>query len=193
MERTEQHEGAQDALRADDSSVCYRYFGIEHYRPVYQCGIGTIATTHGARLSALFGRTLAHTWVLWDVGDDSWFCDAPVLFDFGDAQLEIQHNKLDELSITWNTIDPLSPVTWPDSALAWRNDAIPDLERLRGQPVVAGELLEWRVHGPDLANGMVAVGITFEHGQVLVHNALDENGLEFGRPRAEYRAWSADS
>lgn len=165
-------------------------FGIGDYWPVCQRGIEAVAATHGAHLTSLLGRTLEHAWVLWDVQADSWFADAPVVFDFGDEQLEIQHHKLDELSITWGAIDARAPVTWPESELVWRDDAIPDLERLHGQRVTAGELFEWL--GPDLANGMVAVGITFEHGQVLVYNALDENGLGFGRPDPEYRSWSAD-
>lgn len=169
------------------------YFGIEHYKPEYQHGLDAIATKHGDRLDALAGRVLGRAWVLWDVEDDSWFADAPVMFDFGAEQLEVQHDKFDELSITWSTIDARSEVRWPGSKLVWRDDALAGLSRLHGQRVLAGQLLEWRGPEPDLATGMVAVGVVFENGRVLVHNALDENGLDFGRPGPEYRSWSPDT
>ncbi|MFJ3405231.1 hypothetical protein [Promicromonospora sp. NPDC090134] len=175
-----------------DASASW-YFGIEHYKTEYQRGLDAIATRHGDRLNALAGRALSHAWVLWDVEDDSWFADAPVLFDFGDEQLEVQHNKFDELSITWNTIDARSSVRWPESKLVWRDDALAGLSLLHGQRVLAGQLFEWRGPEPDLANGMVAVGVVFENGRVLVYNALDENGLDFEQPRPEYQLHSRNT
>ncbi|MEV0890134.1 hypothetical protein [Promicromonospora sp. MEB111] len=175
----------------DDSASWY--FGIEHYKTEYQHGLDAITARHGDRLDALAGRVLRRTWVLWDAEDDSWFSDAPVLFDFGNEQLEIQHYKFDELSITWNTIDARSAVRWPESELVWSDDALAGLSHLHGQRVLAGQLLEWRGPDPDLANGMVAVGVVLENGRVLVYNALDENGLDFGQPRPEYRSWSLDT
>jgi hypothetical protein len=158
------------------------YFGIRDYRADWQPGRDA-AAAHGKHLARLAGRTLTHAWLLWDVHDDEWFADAPVLLDFEGEQLEIQHRKFDDLSLTWNTVTPdTNPFPWADFTLRWRNDVVAG----SGEAVSAVELLEWR--GQDMARGMVAVSIVLAHGRVTVHNALDENGLAFGPPEHEYHA-----
>ncbi|MGN9796143.1 hypothetical protein ACTMTU_34295 [Streptomyces sp. OZ13] len=98
-------------------------------------------------------------------------------------QLEIQHQKFDDLSLTWNTVTPdTNPFRWADFTLRWRNDLVTG----SGEAVSAVELLEWR--GQDMARGMVAVSMVLAQGRVTVHNALDENGLAFGPPEPEYHA-----
>ncbi|MEV6761463.1 hypothetical protein AB0N16_12585 [Streptomyces sp. NPDC051105] len=48
-------------------------------------------------------RALTHAWLVWDVQDSEWFSDCPVLLDLTGEQVEINHAKFDDLSITWNT------------------------------------------------------------------------------------------
>lgn len=169
------------------------YFGIQGYEPQWLNGLSAISAAHGARLQALAGHQLRHAWLLWDQ-DDEWFADAPVLLDFGHEQVEINHKKFDDLSITWNTIDPVKQPTWtygdwhPDNyifQLAWRHDARAELASLQGQHVQTVELLEHG--GGDMADGMVAVSFAFPDGRVTISNGLDENSLEFGGPDPNYR------
>ena len=107
------------------------------------------------------------------------------MLDFAGEQLEIQHQKFDDLSLTWNTIDPFQHVPYPDFDLVWRDDAVAELTRLQTRTVTAVDLLEYR--GADMANGMVAVGIRFGDDYLVVQNNLDENGLAFGSPQREYQ------
>ncbi|MFI0732130.1 hypothetical protein ACH4S9_24515 [Streptomyces sp. NPDC021225] len=155
-------------------------FGIQDYRPRWMSGPRAVGQVHGARLRTLISRPLTRLWVVWDLEDDEWFPDCPVLLDFDGEQVEINHWKLDELSLTWNAIDPRRPVEWPGFALRWRDDAIPEAAPLLGQPVRNVELLEWT--GTDAARGTVDVGFVFPHGRITVYNALDENGLSFAPP-----------
>lgn len=160
------------------------YFGIQGYTPRWRNGLPATATAHGPRLRGLVGRSLCHAWLLWDLDDDTWFADGPVLLDFDREQVEINHQKFDDLSITWNTIDPAGRRTWTDGEddhgfrLAWRDDARAELSALHGQRLAEVDLLEYV--GGDLADGMVAVGFTFPAGRVAISNGLDENRLEFG-------------
>lgn len=134
----------------------------------------------------LSGRRLTRTFVVWDLEDDAWFSDGLVLLDFEGEQVEIVHQKFDELSITWNTVDPSQPLDWGGQGLrlAWRPDVPGELVGLSGQRLQDVELLEWA--GEDMARGMVAVGFTFPYGRVTIYNALDENGMEFGVPDHRY-------
>lgn len=162
----------------------YPYLGIEGYQPSWQHGLASIRTRHGRRLAGLVGRRLSHAWLVWDRDADEWFADAPVLLDFDGDQLAIQHQKFDDLSITWATADPNKPVSFLEFDLAWRSGATSDLANLEGRHLREISLLEWR--GGDMADGMVAVHLRFDDGQLTVYNALDENGLSFTSPMAQY-------
>ncbi|MEU4389832.1 hypothetical protein [Kribbella sp. NPDC023855] len=168
------------------------YFDIEGYQPQWLNGRRAIADAHGQRLAALVGRRLDRIWLVWDRGADEWFADGPVLLDFGGEQVELNHQKFSDLSITWNTIDPVGQATWSNGdpevysfSLAWRHDARPELEIFRGRQLTAVELLEWA--GGDIADSMVATSFVFTDDRLTISNALDENALELGTPQASYR------
>ncbi|SFW91656.1 hypothetical protein [Amycolatopsis australiensis] len=169
------------------------FFDIEGYEPRWLTGRQAIVSAHGARLAALAGRRLTGAWLAWDLDDGTWFADAPVLLGFEGEQVELCHHKFDELSITWRTADPLRRARWtfgddPAIRLAWRTGARAELAELQGRRLRSVELLEWA--GDDLARGMVAPRFAFaDGGAVTVHNALDENGLEFGEPDPAYRRY----
>lgn len=163
-------------------------FGIEGYRPQWLNGRSAVEAGHGQQLRALIGRPLIHAWLVWDVQDDEWFSDCPVLLDFTGERIEINHQKFDDLSITWNTVDPHQPVLWPGFDLKWRHDMRPELHALQGQVLQDVELLEWT--GSDMAQGTVAVSFRFPRSQLTIANALDENGLTFGPPGSGYRRHS---
>ncbi|QFZ18395.1 hypothetical protein [Saccharothrix syringae] len=170
------------------------HFGIQGYEPRWLNGLSATTAAHGRRLRALVGRSLRHAWLLWDLDADEWFADGPVLLDFDGEQVEVDHRKFDDLSVTWNTVDPSGQPAWnhgdqghPDDyvfRLAWRHDARAELVALRRQPLQAVELLEYA--GGDMADGMVAVSFAFPGGRVTVSNGLDENSLEFGPPGPAY-------
>ncbi|MEU4834319.1 hypothetical protein [Streptosporangium sp. NPDC023615] len=171
-------------------------FGISGYRPAWLSGSSVVAAAHGGRLAMLEGRRLTRALLVWDLDEDAWFPDGLVLLDFEGEQVEIVHQKFDEISITWNTVDPAQPLDWAGEGLrlTWRGDEPDELVSLRGRRVRAVELLEWT--GDDMAQGAVAVGFLFSHGRLTIYNALDENGMEFGDPDQRYtrqrlRGWCA--
>ena len=159
-------------------------FGIDGYRPHWLNDRAAVLAGHGERLRALIGRPLTRTWLVWDVQDEVWFPDCPVLLDFAGVQVEVNHQKFDDLSISWNTIHPHRPVRWPDFDLRWRADPLPELRALRGRTLRDLELLAWA--GDDLARGTLALSFRFPDARLTVVNALDENGLAFGPPDGRY-------
>ncbi|MGW6444548.1 hypothetical protein [Lentzea sp. NPDC055074] len=132
-------------------------YGIKGYEPAWQNGAASVMASHGDRLRALVGRRLTNAWLVWDAEDDEWFADCPVALDFDGAQVEINHQKFDDLSLTWNTVRSDRAVFWSDAFdLSWRNDAIPALAALHGQTLQTADLLEWT--GEDMAHGALALG-----------------------------------
>ena len=159
-------------------------FGIPDYRPEWLSGRSAVTATHGKRLARLAGRRLTRTLLVWDLDADEWFADCPVILEFEGEQVEINHWKFDEISITWNAIDPARAPDWPDFQLAWRDDVPDELTALVGHACSAVELLMWKDR--DLAEGTVSLGFGFPNGHVTIYNALDENGMEFALPGADY-------
>ncbi len=124
--------------------------------------------------------------MVWDLDDDAWFSDGLILLDFDGEQVEIVHQKFDQISITWNTVDSAQPLDWAGEGfrLVWRDDVLGELAALREQRLQAVELLEWTAE--DMARGTVAISFAFPDDRVTVYNALDENGLDFGPPDHRY-------
>jgi hypothetical protein len=172
------------------------YFGIQGYEPQWLNGRRAVTAAHGRRLHTLIGRRLTRSWLVWNRHDDHWFADCPVLLDFDGEQVEINHRKFDDLSITWNTIDPSRPITWTygdsedpeDFPLTWRDDACMRLAALNGQQLHSIELLEWGGGDTDRASEMVPVTFGFANDRITITNALDENAIEFGPSHPTYRS-----
>ncbi|SDK33789.1 hypothetical protein SAMN05428985_103652 [Nocardioides sp. YR527] len=62
---------------------------------------------------------------------------------------------------------------------------MPALDQFRGEVLRECSLQEWT--GDDIANGMVAVGLTFDEGGFLVSNGLDENRIDVGPTGPRFR------
>ena len=63
----------------------------------------------------LEGRKLTRALLVWDLDEDVWFSDGLILLDFEGEQVEIVHQKFDEISMTWNTVDPAQPLDWAET------------------------------------------------------------------------------
>jgi hypothetical protein len=166
-------------------------FGIQEYRPTWLAGGASIDIVHGERLRALAGSVVHHVWLVWDLEEDVWFRDTPVLVEVGGTTVSVDHQKFDELCLTWNVLDPSRPIEWSGGSLAWCPDPLPELKHLLDQKVRSVDLLEWCGDQDDMANGMAAIGFTLESTHLTIFNALDENGLEFGPPGLHYRYFSS--
>ncbi len=172
-------------------------FGLPGYVPTWTNDLDALVTTQSGRLGDLVGRRLVGASLMWDAKRDVWWADGPVVLDFDGVRLEINHQKFDDLSITWDTIDLDRPIRWAGSRrpkLRWRHDVPQDLAELHGRPVTGVQLLRWASDDPtDLGNGSPEVGFAFGVREMTVFNALDENGLWFGPLGRHHQVvWSAD-
>ncbi|GLY04266.1 hypothetical protein [Actinoplanes sp. NBRC 101535] len=157
-------------------------FRMSGYQPRWLQGYDAVVAQHGQRLAGLAGRTLRHVWLTWD-SDDTWVSDWPVLLDFGTDQVEINHYKTDDVSITFSSIDPSRPID-SDYGFVWRRDALRQLQALAGQQLRHARVLEPADNrGSDEP---LAIAFTFVAGYLAIYNHRDDNGLLF-EPDKEWR------
>jgi hypothetical protein len=163
------------------------HLGISGFQPQWLSGFRKIHAAHAERLAGLPGRRLTASAVVRFSEDDDWYADCPVILAFENEQIEVSHQKFDDLSITWNTINTGEPIAgWDESELTplWRFDD-DRLTPLHDQVLQEIALLEYV--GQDMANGMVAVEFAFPSGLIRIANALDENVIETSVAGPEFR------
>ena len=148
------------------------------------------------RLLSLLGQSLVATWIVWDQERDEWFADEPVVLQFSQDRIAIVFARLDELSVTWNTIDLQATPNWWGCYeyldLQWRESGNEILAAnvgatLSGISVVEMFSLTTVVEDPLHPERVGAVStswllhaLEFHFGQAVtaIFNALDENGVQ---------------
>jgi hypothetical protein len=131
------------------------------------------------------------SWLVWDLEHDKWFADLPVILMLDDGRkLAVSWRKLDDLSITWNSMavsaTPIAWMTWP---LARRSQSHESLRSVTGSVINAVASTKHRFTtrqvAPPTAVGAETYATWLIRGIWLgtdgvglhIFNALDENGL----------------
>jgi hypothetical protein len=159
-----------------------RFLGVLGYAPRHFDSSAALLADCGDRLRALRGQRLRRSFAVWEGGVGSalrarlprhrlepWFCDAPVILDFGVTRLELAGFKF-HLCVSWDLIDVADPIEWGDFRLEWREDAHRELARLRDRTIETVRLVEYQgtLNGMQFCSGPDCVE---------VFNALDELGI----------------
>lgn len=153
-------------------------YGIEGYQPVAATSVDEVLAAHGDRLRALAGRRLHSATGLCFVGDGDWCSTFPAFFDFDGARLEVVTDGFDVLYLSWDTIDPGTPIDDPDQddpdmAVAWGDPREPALDAVLGAVVREVNVLETelQIDSPDgrrLRRLMLAgLELVFDDGRAL--------------------------
>ncbi|MFC1751190.1 hypothetical protein ACFL2V_20595 [Pseudomonadota bacterium] len=144
-------------------------------------------------LLAFIGSELKESWAVWDLEDDEWFKDGPILLIFENSKMVFCTNKLEELSVTNEDINLTSKpnVSWAEFDLAWRKNPIKEINNLLGKDLKKMYVTESEFTGsveesknnPELVGTRVSewylsgLDMEFSGGCISLFNALDENGV----------------
>jgi hypothetical protein len=151
--------------------------GIEGYEPEWHHNAKTLAAAHRARFTEVIGLELVGAWLMWDLEQQRWFANGPVILAFGETNVEITHRKFDECAITWGQVDMSMPLDWPGFALDWRDAAHPALRGVQGRRLREVNVIERIMAAHWRPRVLQAVELLFEGARLAIYNALDENGL----------------
>jgi hypothetical protein len=133
------------------------------------------------RLRALSGLQISQMWTVWNLEFDEWFADLPVVLRLEHGpQLEVCWKNLDDLSITWDTIDlTVEPRAWGDWPLEWRLAATTGATLEHVAATSFRFVLEDVTDPTDIRATWLTTGLLLatDRGGLHIFNALDENGL----------------
>jgi hypothetical protein len=153
-------------------------FGIEGYEPQWHHSGQALAAMHRGRFVRLRQRPLVGAWLMWDLDEDRWYADGPVVLGFGDTNVEITHRKFDECAITWGQVDMSEPLLSAGRRLDWRTDTHPALRTVLDRRLSGVNVLERLMPARWRPTVLYAVELLFEGpARLEIFNALDENGL----------------
>ena len=159
-------------------------WGIADWEPHWLPG-GEQLRQQAAALRSLVGTRVETTWGVWDLDQDAWFEDMPVVLCFDDGrQLEVCWQKFDDLSITWGTVDlEAAPAGFGSWRLQWRRGAHSVLASIEGGRVTDVQSTShlFRTFSEDgkessewLIGGLI---VHTDLGPLHIFNKLDANDL----------------
>ena len=170
-----------------------------NYSPNYLNSAQLVIESHQAAIKGLLGKSLTESWVVWELNENGWFNDAPIVLNFEGTRLELNYFGMSELSITFNTLSLSEKLNWyglTNLDLVWREDSLKELVAVKGLHLkkveVAEFLFETEVvqnrNTPELVGQKDAdwllsgLSFWFDEQHVSIHNGLDENAISFERP-----------
>ena len=161
------------------------------YTPDYIDTVSELIAKKAALLKPLVGQRLLSSYVVWDIVENEWFFDGPVILIFEEKQIELCCNKLEEISITSGATDigANQIISWdPEGPYEWRKNALEEINyvidsALEKINIIEFEFTTWPAgensSSPNTSSNWILNGLDFyfSKGFFTFFNALDENGI----------------
>ncbi|WP_442053460.1 hypothetical protein [Paenibacillus sp. 2TAB19] len=178
------------------------WLGIKNYQPDFCELTNQLIEKHRKKLLILKGDQIKKVFILWNNTEDEWCKVAPIVLTTKTTQIELCANKINEYSITYDTIvlsEEIEPSDMGDGEIwhyEWRlytqgdytNSKIIDAEIIellfktttihdKDNPENNGnEYEDWLLHG---------VGFELDSGYICFYNEFDSNGIELFKEKRE--------
>lgn len=97
-------------------------------------------------LKTLIDLRLLASYVVWDIDENEWFFDGPVVLVFEKKQIELCCHKLEEISITSGAADiGANPIiSWnPEGPYEWRKNALREINCVLDRAVEKINIIEF--------------------------------------------------
>ena len=118
------------------------------YTPEYIDKTPELISKKSDLLKALIGQKLSASYVVWDLDENEWFFDGPVVLIFERNQVELCCNKLEEISITSGAADVRSNpiISWdPEGPYEWRKNALKEINCVVDNTVEKINIIEFEL------------------------------------------------
>ena len=150
-------------------------FGFTDYEPIFFSDKDEFLKKHEEQLRRLIGSKLEAILTIYDVIDDEFWGDCPVILVIGGKQVEFCSFK-EGVSVTWDEIDVNEELDWYGSQnlqLEWQKNRNVDAASMIGKKIEKVEMIE--------ASPGIFIGLGFQIGASYfsIFNAFDETDVSF--------------
>ena len=158
--------------------------GISSYKPNFHTSVSEFIDEHETQLKHLIGKQISRYWLMWDLKDDRWFSDGPVILEIDKERYEFCAYQMSQFSMTRNSFELSEPLDWYDSGdelpLIWKENSLPKMNQHLGKHITSINILSYQNKSPLLTG----IEFLFHSGRdsnkndvFCIYNGLDENAL----------------
>lgn len=121
--------------------------GIKNYKPNYFTNAIAFLNAHKNKLLSIKGKRIDAYYLQWDLKEDEWNKDGPIILLIDEQQYEFTAFQLDQYSLTINQIDISNPLDWygagTEFPLEWRKNPMEEINKVLGKKIEEIYLLEY--------------------------------------------------
>ena len=159
--------------------------GIPSYEPKFHTTSEGFKKEHGGILSELIGNKIERFWIMWDVNENEWLADGPVILEINGNRFEFTVNQIAEFSLTISSFELSDKLDWYGSGnempLIWKENGKPELVQNLNKTIVGINILTYTMTS-ELLTGIEFVlekeSESDNENFFSIYNGLDENAIE---------------
>lgn len=170
--------------------------GIPTYKPKFHNSAESFKLEFDKTLSELIGKNIDRFWVMWELKENEWLADAPIILEIDGNRFEFTAYQLDEFSLTINSFELTEKLDWygmgSEMPLIWKENGKAEMTKNLRKPIIGINILtfnfvsEFVESGKKNETGDMLTGIEFifekesesdNDNYFSIYNGLDQNAL----------------
>ncbi|TCI90674.1 hypothetical protein [Tenacibaculum sp. M341] len=165
--------------------------GIESFNPKFYRKASYFKNDFQKVLKNLIGNKIDTFWLMWNVSQDEWLADGPVVLEINGDRLEFTAYQLDDFSLSINSFELTEKLDWygmgDEMPLKWKEKANQLLSKNLDKKITAINILQYDFYGNKNESEYILVGIEFvlekeseidQKNFFSIYNGLDQNALD---------------
>jgi len=164
--------------------------GIPSYQPKFHSKGERFKKEFAQILSELIGKQIDRFWVMWDLKENKWLADGPVILEIGGNRFEFSAYELDEFSMTINSFELSEKLDWygygDEMPLIWKENGKSELRKNLNTIITEINILTYDFYKENKDSDYTLLGIEFVlekksesdiENFFSIYNGLDQNAL----------------
>lgn len=172
--------------------------GIPSYKPKFHSKGDSFKNEFDKILVELIGKKIDRFWLMWDIKENEWLADGPVVLEIDGNRFEFTAYQLDDFSLTINSFELSEKLDWYGSGnempLEWKENSKTELVKNLNKTIIEINILTYDFYEKNIESEYILVGLEFVlekesesdiENFFSIYNGLDQNELKNTELRIE--------
>ncbi len=164
--------------------------GIPSYKPKFHNNGKSFKNKFEKTLTELIGKKIERYWLMWNLNEDEWLADGPVIIEIIGQRFEFTAYQLDDFSMTVDSFKLSEKLDWYGSGdempLNWQENPKIELNENLNKAITEINILTYDFYKNNIESEYVLIGIEFvlekkyesdEENFFSIYNGLDQNEI----------------